>query len=112
MQNFNDTTSVKINREKKDLAKSKGLKLQDLLDNALNEELGLVDEEIKKEEKIEKLKQEIINLEEEKEKNLKDCDKKINILMKNLVDMRNREEENYNSQIKILQAKINYLNQL
>lgn len=112
MQNFNDTTSVKINREKKDLAKSKGLKLQDLLDNALNEELGLVDEEIKKEEKIEKLKQEIINLEEEKEKNLKDCDKKINILMKNLVDMRNREEENYNNQIKILQAKINYLNQL
>ena len=38
---FNETTSVKINKEKKDLAKSKGLKLQDLLDHALDEALGL-----------------------------------------------------------------------
>ena len=37
---FNETTSVKINKEKKDLAKSKGLKLQDLLDHALDEALG------------------------------------------------------------------------
>ena len=36
---FNETTSVKINKEKKDLAKSKGLKLQDLLDHALDEAL-------------------------------------------------------------------------
>ena len=37
---FNETTSVKINKQKKDLAKSKGLKLQDLLDHALDEALG------------------------------------------------------------------------
>ena len=37
---FYETTSVKINKEKKDLAKSKGLKLQDLLDHALDEALG------------------------------------------------------------------------
>ena len=54
MQNFNDTTSVKINREKKNLAKSKGLKLQDLLDSALNDELGLCNEEDKVNERIER----------------------------------------------------------
>lgn len=111
MQNFNDTTSVKINREKKNLAKSKGLKLQDLLDSALNDELGLCNEEDKVNERIERLKQEIKNLEIEKEKNLADCDKKINILMKNLRDMRDREEENYNDKINILKAKIEYLEQ-
>lgn len=45
MRNFNDTTSVKINREKKNLVKSKGIKLQDILDDAINLELGILDEE-------------------------------------------------------------------
>ena len=40
MVRFNETTCVKINKEKKDLAKSKGLKLQDILDNALNDALS------------------------------------------------------------------------
>ena len=41
MSNFNKCTCVKVNKEKMDLIKAKGLNLQDLLDKAMNEELNL-----------------------------------------------------------------------
>ena len=38
---FDTHTTIKINSSKRDLAKAKGLKLQDVLDNALNIALGI-----------------------------------------------------------------------
>lgn len=72
--NFNETTSVKINKEKKDLAKAKGLKLQDLLDNALNEELKL-NEIPRNQKKINDLNQEIESLKKTRDDAIADCEK-------------------------------------
>ena len=41
MTEFNKCTCVKVNKEKMDLIKAKGLNLQDLLDKAMDDELNL-----------------------------------------------------------------------
>lgn len=106
--NFNETTSVKINKEKKDLAKAKGLKLQDLLDNALNEELKL-NEIPRNQKKINDLTQEIESLKKTRDDAIADCEKKIDILMRNLNSSKEREREDYNKKIRCLEAEVEYL---
>ena len=76
---FNETTSVKINKQKKDLAKSKGLKLQDLLDHALDEALGFSYYPMS-ELRLLEIDNEIESLKIQKEKAMRDCQKKIDIL--------------------------------
>ena len=70
------TTSIKIDNEKRDLAKRKGLILTDILDKALDFYLGL---ELKESTQLQNDKEEILNnlevLEIEKEKFLKDHDR-------------------------------------
>ena len=41
MTKFNKCTCVKVNKEKMDLIKAKGLNLQDILDKAMDNELKL-----------------------------------------------------------------------
>ena len=77
---FNETTSVKINKQKKDLAKSKGLKLQDLLDHALDEALGFSYYPMS-ELRLLEIDNEIESLKIQKEKAMRDCQKKIDILI-------------------------------
>lgn len=105
---FNETTCVKINKEKKDLAKSKGLKLQDILDNALNHALSIDDIECK-DVRIKQIDDEIEKLKKTKEKAIADCEKKINYLMKSLNDMKDREAENYDKEIHYLELEKEYI---
>lgn len=105
---FNETTCVKINKEKKDLAKSKGLKLQDILDNALNHALSIEDIECN-DIRIKQIDDEIEKLKKTKEKSIADCEKKINILMKSLNDMKDREAENYDKEIHYLELEKEYI---
>lgn len=110
MSNFNKCTCVKVNKEKMDLIKAKGLNLQDLLDKAMNEELNL-NNMPDKEQKIEEILSKIEKLEKERDKSIADCDKKIDILIKNLIESRNNEEQFYNKQIKVLKLELEYLKQ-
>lgn len=93
-----------------DLIKAKGLNLQDLLDKAMNEELNL-NNMPDKEQKIEEILTKIEKLEKERDKSIADCDKKIDILIKNLIESRNNEEQFYNKQIKVLKLELEYLKQ-
>lgn len=112
MRNFNDTTSVKINREKKNLVKSKGIKLQDILDDAINLEIGILDEESLNKNKIKDFLLKINEIEKERDKYLDSFNKEIDVLLSELYQFRDEEEKRYNDQIKILQSKIDYLESL
>ena len=72
------TTSIKIDNEKRELAKKKGLVLSDILDNALDIALGI---ELKESTQLQNDKEEILNnlelLEIEKDKFLEDHQKKL-----------------------------------
>ncbi len=100
----------KSKQRKMDLIKAKGLNLQDLLDKAMNEELNL-NNMPDKEQKIEEILTKIEKLEKERDKSIADCDKKIDILIKNLIESRNNEEQFYNKQIKVLKLELEYLKQ-
>ena len=85
--NLDSMTSIKVNSTKKQLAKDKGLKLQDLLDTALNIALGLESKEYDTNTiliEIEETKKKILDLEETKKVELnrisKEYDTKINEL--------------------------------
>lgn len=108
MNCFNETTSVKVNKEKKDLAKSKGLKLQDLLNHALDEALGLNSIQVS-ELRITEIDNEIATLKIEKEKAIKDCQKKIDILIGGLNDFRDGEAANFDKEIKNLELEKEYI---
>ena len=71
-RNFDDTTSVRINKEKKEKAKLLGLKLQDLLDEALDNYLNLsiYDEVSKLENEKNELEKQMEDLEIEEKKEL------------------------------------------
>ncbi|OWT32608.1 hypothetical protein BGI41_06765 [Methanobrevibacter sp. 87.7] len=112
MRNFNDTTSIKINREKKNLVKSKGIKLQDLLDDAINWELGISDEKSLNKEKINEFLLEINKIENERDNYLNNFDKEMNLLLNDLIHFKSEEEKFYNNKIEILQSKIKYLESL
>lgn len=108
---FNETTSVKINKEKKDLAKSKGLKLQDLLDHALDEALGLGFTPVS-ELRLTEIDNEIESLKRDKEKAMKDCQKKIDILINGLVEFKEAEAAAYDRKIRILELEKEYNKQM
>ncbi len=110
MTEFNKCTCVKVNKEKMDLIKAKGLNLQDLLDKAMDNELQL-DKITNNEERIEEIDKEIEKLEKERDEAIADCQKKIDILMSNLIESKNHEEENYNKQIHILELEKKLLNE-
>lgn len=108
---FNEVTSVKINKEKKDLAKSKGLKLQDLLNHALDEALGLNSYKLTNL-RLSEIENEIAALKIEKEKAMADCKKKIDILMKGLNESMERESENFDKEIQSLELEREYIKNL
>ncbi|MCI7291125.1 hypothetical protein MBBWO_11970 [Methanobrevibacter woesei] len=108
MVRFNETTCVKINKEKKDLAKSKGLKLQDILDNALNDALSIEDIECN-DIRVEQIDNQIEKLKKTKEKAIADCEKKINLLMKSLNEMKDREAENFDKEIHYLELEKEFI---
>lgn len=86
------TTSIKIDNEKRELAKRKGLVLTDILDKALDFYLGL---EMKESTQLQNEKETILNnlevLEIEKEKFLKDHQR----TLKNLEDEKEKFIKNY-----------------
>ncbi|OED29544.1 hypothetical protein [Methanosphaera sp. WGK6] len=101
---FNKCTCVKVNKEKMDMVKAKGLNLQDLLDKAMDEELNLNNISNKKQ-RITEIDEEIAKITKKRDKALADCQKKIDILMKNLIESKNHEEETYNKEIKLLELE-------
>lgn len=108
MTEFNKCTCVKVNKEKMNMIKAKGLNLQDLLDKAMDKELNL-NQIQDNQQRINEINQQIKKLEKQRDKAMNDCQKKIDILMKNLIESKNHEEENYNKQIKILKLEREYL---
>lgn len=108
MTKFNETTCVKINKEKKDLAKSKGLKLQDILDNALNDALKLESKPVDKF-RLDQIEHEIESLKKNKEKAIKDCEKKINLLIKSLNESKDREAANFDKEIHYLELEREFI---
>lgn len=108
---FNETTSVKINKQKKDLAKSKGLKLQDLLDHALDEALGLTYYPMS-ELRLLEIDNEIESLRIQKEKAMKDCQKKIDILVSGLMEFKEEEAAQYDRKIRQLELEKEYNKQM
>lgn len=115
---FDTHTTVKIDSNKRDLAKAKGLKLQDILDNALNIALGINDiDEIDATNyliKMERISNELKELKETKEikqlqlkelnQDIEQLNYKINSLEANL---KNLEKEQSNEQ-----KEQDYLNSL
>lgn len=108
MTEFNKCTCVKVNKEKMDMIKAKGLNLQDLLDKAMDDELNLNQIQDNRQ-RINEINKQIKKLEKQRDEAMADCQKKIDILMKNLIESKNHEEENYNKQIKILKLEREYL---
>ena len=108
---FNETTSVKINKQKKDLAKSKGLKLQDLLDHALDEALGFSYYPMS-ELRLLEIDNEIESLKIQKEKAMKDCQKKIDILISGLIEFKEEEAAQYDRKIRQLELEKEYNKQM
>ncbi|ABC57367.1 MULTISPECIES: hypothetical protein [Methanosphaera] len=108
MTKFNKCTCVKVNKEKMDLIKAKGLNLQDILDKAMDNELKL-NKTQSIEDTIDEINTKIEKLEKQRDAAIIDCEKKINILMKNLSELKHREEKNFNKEINFLKLKREYL---
>ncbi len=108
MTKFNKCTCVKVNKEKMDLIKAKGLNLQDLLDKAMDDELKLSDVS-NVQHRIDEITLQIEKLKKERDEALQDCEKKIEILMKNLTESKNKEEDYYNKHIKYLEMEREYI---
>lgn len=108
MSQYNKCTCVKVNKEKMALIKAKGLNLQDLLDNAMDNELQLNDNHVNQG-KIEQINEEISKLEQEKLQVINDYQKKMDTLLKQLNELKKHEEEFYDKQIMIFQLKKEYL---
>ena len=98
MTKFNKCTCVKVNKEKMDLIKAKGLNLQDILNKTQSIE-----------DTIDEINTKIEKLEKQRDAAIIDCEKKINILMKNLSELKHREEKNFNKEINFLKLKREYL---
>lgn len=97
---YNAITSIKIDKDKRDMAKAKGLKLQDLLDEALNVYLNLDDDT---NEDLEKEKEEII-------KKINDLEAKKKLELKNISNKYDLEIKRLNHKLKIIDNKIEEAN--
>ena len=96
------TTSIKINRAKRDLAKAKGLKLQDVLDTALDNVLkidSLTDTAILKEK--EEAKQQLEIIKNDKKDSIDKLNKKLIAIEKAIAE----SEKEYKKLIKDLKDK-------
>lgn len=107
MTEFNKSTCVKVNKEKMDLIKAKGLNLQNLLDKAMDEELK--HHQMSKQERINDLTQKIEKIKKQRDDDLMDYQKKIDSMLKMFNEIKNKEEKYYNKQIKYLELELNYL---
>jgi hypothetical protein len=99
------------NKQKKDLAKSKGLKLQDLLDHALDEALGFSYYPMS-ELRLLEIDNEIESLKIQKEKAMRDCQKKIDILISGLIEFKEEEAAQYDRKIRQLELEKEYNKQM
>lgn len=108
MTEFNKCTCVKVNKDKMDLIKAKGLNLQDILDKAMDDELNINEVE-NVEEVVDQLNEKIEKLIKQRDDSLEDCQKKIDILLKNLIDLKEHEEKVFNKEINFLELKRDYL---
>lgn len=91
-----------------DLIKSKGLKLQNILDKAMDEELE-IESITNKQQKINQLTEEIEKLEIQKQQAIKNTKKHIDAITKNLKQLQEYEEKTYNKQINQLVLEKKYL---
>ena len=106
------TTSIKIDNEKRELAKRKGLVLTDILDKALDFYLGL---ELKESTQLQKDKEEILNnlevLEIEKDKFLKDHERTLqNLESEKEKFLKNYLKDHETKLQKLEDDKTNYIN--
>ena len=107
MTDFNKCTCVKVNKEKMDLIKKKGLNLQDLLDVAMDIELELNDSITKS--SIDIFSDKIIELQCKRDEAMVDYQKRIDLVLKMLHESKEKEKEYYDRQIDYLESKIEYL---
>lgn len=110
MTEFNKCTCVKVNKEKMDLIKKKGLNLQDILDKAMDGVLNLNKSEITQL-SIDELNKKIEKLTIQRDEALVDCQKRIDLLIKNLNESKEHEKMLYDKQINYLISKRDYLMQ-
>ena len=75
MTKFNKCTCVKVNKEKMDLIKAKGLNLQDILDKAMDNELKL-NKTQSIEDTIDEINTKIEKLEKQRDAAIIDCEKR------------------------------------
>lgn len=108
MTKYNKSTCVKVNKDKMDLIKKKGLNLQDILDKAMDEELKLNKEEITKE-SIKEINEKINKLTHKKEERMEEYQKKIDSITRTINESKKHEEKMYDDQIEYLKAKKYYL---
>jgi len=90
-----------------DLIKKKGLNLQDLLDVAMDIELELNDSITKN--SIGVFADKIIELEFKRDEAMVDYQKRIDLILKMLLESKEKEKEYYDRQIDYLESKIKYL---
>ena len=108
MTKYDKSTCVKVNKDKMDLIKKKGLNLQDILDKAMDEELKLNKEEITKE-SIKEINEKINKLTHKKEERMEEYQKKIDSITRTINESKKHEEKMYDDQIEYLKAKKYYL---
>ncbi|MBO7718956.1 MAG: hypothetical protein J6S29_02260 [Methanosphaera sp.] len=108
MTKYDKCTCVKVNRDKMDLIKKKGLNLQDVLDKAMNEELNLNKDETTTE-SINQINEKINKLKRQKEERMEEYQKKIDSITRTINESKKHEEKLYDNQIEYLTTKKYYL---
>ena len=108
MTKYDKSTCVKVNKDKMDLIKKKGLNLQDILDKAMDEELKLNKEEITKE-SIKEINEKINKLTHKKEERMEEYQKKIDSITRTINESKKHEEKMYDEKIEYLKTKKYYL---
>ncbi len=108
MTKYDKSTCVKVNKDKMDLIKKKGLNLQDILDKAMDEELKLNKDEITKE-SIKEITEKINKLTHKKEERMTEYQKKIDSITRTINESKKHEEKMYDDQIEYLKTKKYYL---
>lgn len=108
MTKYDKCTCVKVNKDKMDLIKKKGLNLQDVLDKAMNEELDLNEDEITLN-SIQEITEKINRLTHKKEERMEEYQKKIDSITRTINESKKYEEKLYDNQIEYLRTEKIYL---
>jgi hypothetical protein len=104
---YDKCTCVKVNRDKMDLIKKKGLNLQDILDKAMDNELNLNKE--MNEDTLIQISDKINELSIKKEERLIDYQKKTDLINRLLTESKENEMKYYDQRIEYLKNKKQYL---